>query len=79
MGPKAFSMDRQRALQMLREALPDLRQRHAVKELALFGSTAREKAGPESDVDLLGRETRLAASDQTEPHPPGIAGFEKRP
>ncbi|WP_306591260.1 nucleotidyltransferase family protein [Geothrix sp. 21YS21S-4] len=46
-------MDRQRALQILRQALPDLRQRYAVKELALFGSTARDESGPESDVDLL--------------------------
>ncbi len=46
-------MDRQRALQILRQALPDLRQGYAVKELALFGSTARDESGPESDVDLL--------------------------
>lgn len=39
-------------LAILREHLPEL-QGLGVRSLALFGSTARGEAGPESDVDLL--------------------------
>jgi hypothetical protein len=41
------------ALAILREALPELRARYAVKDIAVFGSVARDEAGPNSDVDLL--------------------------
>jgi len=39
-------------LMTLRTALPHLRQRYAVSELALFGSYAREEQGEGSDVDI---------------------------
>ena len=38
---------------ILNAALPELRLRYAVKDLAVFGSVARNEAGPDSDVDLL--------------------------
>ena len=41
------------ALTILRAALPELRSRYAVKDIAVFGSVARDEAGPDSDVDLL--------------------------
>lgn len=40
-------------LAILRERLPELRRRYGVRELAVFGSTARGEAGPESDIDIL--------------------------
>ena len=46
-------MTRQVVLEILSKALPDLRVRFGVSTLALFGSVARDEAGPESDVDLL--------------------------
>lgn len=46
-------MDRDRALQLLADHKPVLAQRFGVKRLALFGSVARNAAGPDSDVDVL--------------------------
>ena len=46
-------MRRDEALTILRAALPELRSRYAVKDIAVFGSVARDEAGPDSDVDLL--------------------------
>jgi hypothetical protein len=45
-------MDRDRALAILRQNEAALRAAGIVR-LSLFGSTARNQAGPESDVDLL--------------------------
>jgi len=47
-------MRREEALRLLREHRDELR-RFGVERLALFGSVARDEAGPESDVDLLVR------------------------
>ena len=44
---------RDEALALLREHLPVLRERYGVCELALFGSTARDAATADSDVDIL--------------------------
>jgi len=41
------------AMAILRAALPELRERFFVQDLAIFGSVARDAAGPGSDVDLL--------------------------
>jgi uncharacterized protein len=41
------------AMAILKAALPGLRERYAVKDLAVFGSVARNEAKPDSDVDLL--------------------------
>lgn len=38
---------------VLAKALPDLQARYPIKSLGIFGSVAREEAGPQSDVDLL--------------------------
>ncbi|MGI8553650.1 MAG: nucleotidyltransferase family protein [Dehalococcoidia bacterium] len=45
-------MRRDEALRILAAHRADL-DRHAVKQLALFGSVARDDARPESDVDIL--------------------------
>jgi len=46
-------MTREEALRILHEALPGLKEKYAIQDLALFGSVARNQAGPESDVDVL--------------------------
>ena len=43
----------QEAIQILHKALPGLKGRFGIVDLALFGSVARNEAGPESDVDIL--------------------------
>jgi uncharacterized protein len=46
-------MTRADVLQKLRAELGSLRERYGVESLALFGSMARDEAGPDSDVDVL--------------------------
>ena len=46
-------MKRQRVLELLSRAKPELQILFGVTRLALFGSTARDTAGVESDVDIL--------------------------
>jgi len=46
-------MERDRALKILSEHKAELEQKHAVKSIAIFGSTARNEARPDSDVDVL--------------------------
>ena len=46
-------MNRQQALQVLAQAKPVLQRRYGVTRLALFGSTARDQARLDSDVDVL--------------------------
>ena len=46
-------MDRQRALDLLLLSKPELQARFGVTRLALFGSTVRDTATPDSDVDIL--------------------------
>jgi uncharacterized protein len=46
-------MNRQVVLKKLSEAKPVLAQRYGVTRLALFGSTARDEARPDSDVDIV--------------------------
>ena len=45
-------MRRDDAIRLLKQAEPELRAR-GVLSLALFGSTARDEAQPDSDVDIL--------------------------
>ena len=47
------SMSRAETLALLREHKPVLTERFGVVDLALFGSTVRDEAGPDSDVDIL--------------------------
>jgi uncharacterized protein len=46
-------MRREEAISTLRNYLPALQRDFGVRRLCLFGSTARDEAGPESDLDLL--------------------------
>jgi predicted nucleotidyltransferase len=46
-------MPRERVFALLRAALSDLESRFGVRELSVFGSTARDEAGDASDVDVL--------------------------
>ena len=46
-------MNRSRAIELLRRSKPILAARYGVTELALFGSTARDAATNNSDVDVL--------------------------
>jgi predicted nucleotidyltransferase len=46
-------MNKQQVLQKLTELKPELERRFGVTRLALFGSTARDEANPDSDVDIV--------------------------
>lgn len=46
-------MERSHALELLRLSKPALAERYGVARLYLFGSTARDDARPDSDVDIL--------------------------
>lgn len=46
-------MNRQRALEVLSQSKALLQQQFGVTRIALFGSTARDTARPDSDVDIL--------------------------
>ena len=46
-------MKRQHTLKQLAELKPILVRRFGVTRLALFGSTVRDEAGPDSDVDIV--------------------------
>ena len=50
---KALKMRRDEALKRLSERKDELRDRFGVKTIAIFGSTARDEARPDSDVDVL--------------------------
>ena len=47
------ALTRDETLAILREHRDELRERFGVTELALFGSTVRNEARPDSDVDIL--------------------------
>lgn len=46
-------MTRDETITLLRSRSDEIRTRFGVKRLAVFGSTARDEAGAESDVDIL--------------------------
>ncbi|MFT3757182.1 MAG: nucleotidyltransferase family protein [Pseudoxanthomonas sp.] len=46
-------MDKRHAIDLLRRSKPELQARFGVTRLALFGSTARDAARDNSDVDVL--------------------------
>lgn len=46
-------MRKQEVLQLLAQHKPELARRFGVTDLALFGSTVRDTARPDSDVDVL--------------------------
>lgn len=46
-------MDRRQALEILAKLKPELVKRFGVKRLALFGSTARNEARADSDIDIV--------------------------
>ena len=49
----ALSMNREQALDILSRCKPILQERYSLTTLALFGSTARNDAREDSDVDIL--------------------------
>ena len=57
-------MERQHALDVLRNSKADLRRRFGVTRLALFGSYARELEQGDSDVDVLVTFDGPATSDR---------------
>lgn len=46
-------MTRSQALALLSKSKPDLAERYGVTRLALFGSTVRDTARADSDIDIL--------------------------
>ena len=46
-------MSKQEVLKVLEKHKPELERRFGVRDLALFGSTARDEATGKSDVDIL--------------------------
>tara|TARA_R110001606_G_scaffold61892_3_gene144389 strand:+ start:22513 stop:22803 length:291 start_codon:yes stop_codon:yes gene_type:complete len=46
-------MDKHNAIKILADSKNELAKRYGVIELALFGSTARNTASPQSDIDVL--------------------------
>ncbi len=46
-------MNRAETLQLLQDHMPTLRADYGVRDLALFGSLARDQARAESDIDIL--------------------------
>lgn len=46
-------MNATETLHLLSERMPEIRQRFGVRELAIFGSVARNEARPGSDLDVL--------------------------
>jgi uncharacterized protein len=57
-------MDRLQVLKLLAHYKPMLADRYHVASLALFGSTARDAAGPKSDIDILVSFDGPATSDR---------------
>ena len=51
-------------LALLREHKPVLAERFGVSGLALFGSTVRDEAGPDSDIDILVSYDEVTRSSQ---------------
>ena len=47
------AVKRSEALAVLSRLKPEMVKRFGVKRLALFGSTARNEAGPDSDIDII--------------------------
>jgi predicted nucleotidyltransferase len=64
-GKRNHGMRRELALQVLSSHMAEIRRKFDVESLALFGSVARDQAGPESDLDIL------VAFSRT----PGLFGF----
>jgi predicted nucleotidyltransferase len=57
-------MNRQQAIETLTKLKPELVKRFGITRLAVFGSTVRNKAKPESDIDILVDFDRPATSKQ---------------
>ena len=46
-------MNKSKALEILSRLKPELVRQYGVTRLALFGSTVRDSAGPDSDIDIF--------------------------
>ena len=58
------AVSKSETLALLREHKPVLAERFGVVDLALFGSAARDEAGPDSDIDILVSYDRVTRSKQ---------------
>ena len=59
-----FIMNREQALTILTRLKPDVVKRFGVTRLALFGSTVRNEAKPESDIDIVVAFDGVATSER---------------
>ncbi|NOQ36968.1 MAG: DNA polymerase subunit beta [Methylococcaceae bacterium] len=57
-------MKRQQALTALAKLKPELVKRFGITRLALFGSTVRDEAKPESDIDIVIAFDDIATSEK---------------
>lgn len=57
-------MKRQQAIEILMKLKPKLIELYGVKRLALFGSTVRNEAKPDSDIDIVVSFDGAATSDK---------------
>lgn len=46
-------MQKEQILQIIREHKQELAERYLVKKVGIFGSVARNTAGPDSDIDIV--------------------------
>ncbi len=65
-------MTKEMALRQLKLHLSDIKKRFGVTDLALFGSTSRDTAGPRSDIDILVRFDGAATSSRYFGWVPGV-------
>ncbi len=52
-SPEAINMNRAEVVKAKREQILEISSRHGARNVRVFGSIARDEAGPESDLDLL--------------------------
>jgi predicted nucleotidyltransferase len=46
-------MQKEQVLQIIREHKQELAEKYHVKKVGIFGSVARNTAGPDSDIDIV--------------------------
>ena len=56
-------MQRDEAIRLIKDSLPELARRFGIRTISIFGSTARNEASAASDVDILADFGRAPAFD----------------